>query len=1012
MPPNTDAPMAITRHFLGTLQPALASAADYLIHRYASGHELDLSKTLVVLPSGRASRRLLELLVQRGGDRWPGLRPPRILTFAAFPELLYPPRKPFADDFTQLLVWRQALFTVPHEALKAALPHPPDPDAIGAWTALCTTFRSQHRELAAEDCDFRMVADRLKKSGPAAEAARWEALALLQDQYHKCMDQLDLWDQQTARLEAVRRHECRSQKDILLVATVDISQVVCRMLDQVSDRVTALVHADESDAAGFDEYGGLRPEYWEQKHLDIPAAACRIAIDPFDQARQAVAAVAASNNQFRADQIALGVADETLVPVLLQNLDTAGTNGRWPVGKLLRQSAPWRLLSAVAAHLATAREDSPPDFDSLGDLVRHPDCSRWVRQHLQQVSSNAQVQSAAYSWLAMLDDYQAEHLQLTPGEFLGKQPRQAVVAEVCAAVDRLLATLLPNAADAHPSPRIASRQTTPTTPRSRQLQLNYQQSDTSDSVSTSTQLRPRRGLAEWSAGIVRLLQTAYEPSDESGKLAAGAAECLETLENLANQLQMLDQKQQHSPDPLLPRCSADQAIQLLLKQIADTAQSQELPDEGIDLVGWLDLPLDDSPLLVLTGFNEGAVPQSMSSDAFLPDSLRTRLKLKDNRFRYARDACAMHAILHSGRQLTIIIGRTTADGDPLSPSRLWFACDPDEVRRRVLRFYSDEPATDTAAAIESNPEPAPPVSRSLSRFSIPAPEPLPTPHSLSVTAFREYLDCPYRFYLRRELGLKFIEGNVREMSAPVFGTLIHTVLRNFGESSLKHAHEPEAIQELLLTELQQLARDSFGRTRSATVNVQLKMLENRLIAFSSWQAQTAREGWRIHRTEVTFKCTTFRDIKNRPVVLEGRIDRIDRHQQTGAWRVVDYKTGESAEPPNKTHRKKSGEWLDLQLPLYRLLANANDIHGTIETGYVQLPGDLAKIGFDPADWTDADLESAESMARTLAAEILDLKIDSVPACNERWTSDLSWICQDPVTNRNIPWAGQWRGRNG
>ncbi|MGV2333081.1 MAG UNVERIFIED_CONTAM: hypothetical protein LVR18_02790 [Planctomycetaceae bacterium] len=78
---------------------------------------------------------MLELLVQRAGERFPGLRPPRILTFANFPELLYPPQKPFADDLTQLLVWRQALFSTPHSEISAALPHAPDPDAIGAWTA-------------------------------------------------------------------------------------------------------------------------------------------------------------------------------------------------------------------------------------------------------------------------------------------------------------------------------------------------------------------------------------------------------------------------------------------------------------------------------------------------------------------------------------------------------------------------------------------------------------------------------------------------------------------------------------------------------------------------------------------------------------------------------------------------------------------------------------------------------------------------------------------------------------
>ena len=967
--------MGISRHFLGTSRPALAAAASYLIERFANGSELDLSSTVVVVPGSRASRRLLELLVQLAGERWPGMRPPRILTFAAFPELLYPPQKPFADDFTQLLVWRQALFSCPEQQLQAALPRRPDPDAIGAWTALCTTFRSQHRELAAEDSDFNTVAKKLRRDGPAAEAARWEALAKLQKTYHDCMDQQGLWDQQTARLEAVKRRECRTDKDIVLVATADISQVVCRMLDQVADRVTALIHADPADADGFDNYGGLRPDYWEKKHLDLPASACQIAANPLDQAQHAIAAIAARNGRYRADQIAIGAADETLVPVLLQHLSDAGTVGRWPVGRPLRQSTPWRLLATIAAHIATAHDDSPPDFDSLAELVRHPDCGRWIQNHLESAAVSREVRDHAREWLALLDDYQADHLQLTPGNFLGKQPRREVVAEVCRAVDLLLATLL----------------TDPPT------------------ESAFRQLKSRRSLTEWSTGLVRLLQSVYSLQVTDELLSPAVAPCIESLQHLCDQLRKLEENR-NSPQPIMPRCSADQAIQLLLKQIADTAQTDNIASDGIDVVGWLDLPLDDSPLLVITGFNEGAVPQSMAGDAFLPDSLRSRLALKDNRFRYARDACAMHAILSSGREITVIMGKTNADGDPLSPSRLWFACPPDEIRRRVLAFFSDESAAEdsqsaTAGDIQATNE------RSVSRFGIPAPISLPAPERIPVTQFREFLQCPYRYFLRRELGLAFVDGNAREINAGAFGELIHTVLKHFGDSPLRNSTDAAAIRKLLLEDLQRVACEAFGSTRSATVNVQLKMIESRLSAFAVWQAATVLEGWQIVRTEEKLKCHTFRDAKDRPVILEGRIDRIDHKQSTGEWRVVDYKTSEKGDSPNSVHRS-GGEWIDLQLPLYRLLVQANNIRGPIQLGYIQLPGDLTKVGLDQAEWTESELDSAESLARQLAAEILDLRIDAVPVLNDLRWSDLAWLCQETVIDRSIPWGGSWAGREG
>ncbi|MFN5906738.1 MAG: hypothetical protein ACK5A3_11855, partial [Planctomyces sp.] len=90
--------MTLERFFAGTDRPVLLEAVDFLAGRFACGDELDLSGVVVVVPGRRAGRRLLELLVQRHGDRWPGLRPPVIETFERFPEHLYPVQRPLAPE--------------------------------------------------------------------------------------------------------------------------------------------------------------------------------------------------------------------------------------------------------------------------------------------------------------------------------------------------------------------------------------------------------------------------------------------------------------------------------------------------------------------------------------------------------------------------------------------------------------------------------------------------------------------------------------------------------------------------------------------------------------------------------------------------------------------------------------------------------------------------------------------------------------------------------------------------
>ncbi|MBT3776242.1 MAG: DUF1592 domain-containing protein, partial [Gemmatimonadales bacterium] len=92
------------------------------------------------------------------------------------------------------------------------------------------------------------------------------------------------------------------------------------------------------------------------------------------------------------------------------------------------------------------------------------------------------------------------------------------------------------------------------------------------------------------------------------------------------------------PDLLDEECSGSAAIQALLLELRDDALPPEPRRDAVELLDWLEVPLDDAPVVMLTGFNEGMLPESVSGHAFLPDALRSRLGLIDNRRRLARDA--------------------------------------------------------------------------------------------------------------------------------------------------------------------------------------------------------------------------------------------------------------------------------------------------------------------------------------------------------------------------------------
>lgn len=971
--------MSVARHFLDWSRPVLPQAAAYLIDRYARAGELDLSSVVLVFPGRRAARRMMELLLQLAGDDYPALVPPRMVTFHQLPEMLYPQQRTLADDITQLLVWRHAMESLDPADIADALPHLPDSDALTAWMSLCRTLRDQHDELVADAVEYDTIVQLLTELNLPSEQRRWDQLRKIHAVYLQQMDTLALWDRQEARLVAIENRELVTDADIILIGTVDMNRVVRDMLTQVADRVTAIIHAPADRAALFDEFGCVIPERWQDELVAIALEQCRIVDSPADQAREAVRQLRRRQDARSADEFSIGVADESLVPLLRQELADAGASGRWPVGMTLRESRPWRLLRAIADHLASARDGAPPRFSTLCDLVRHPDV-------FTQISDRLTTGSAGGSdWLTDLDNWLSDTLQVWPGEPVGREPERETVHRILTCVHRLLGHLQ-TASDN--GPRAGAR-------RGAGNAAN-------GGAEFDRRLLEQRPLLAWAEGAGRVLAAIYADRELSDTLADQAiAACVQAWQRITAQLENI-------PASMMPQCSAAQALTFLLNQIADDGLPSADDDQAVELLGWLELEQDDAPVLVLTGFNEGQIPESVTSDVFLPNSLRERVGLTDNRRRYARDAYALTSMLHSREEMVLISGRVDEQNNPLTPSRLFFAVAPEDVPQRVTLFYRQHLMSEQSepGAVAAAPGTQPP---DVSGFVVPRPPAhLPRPQEIPVTWFRDYLACPYRYTLHRELRLSAVEDDVLELSAPAFGSLLHAVLDAFGRSEIRHATSAKDIRDFLRTELLSLAAHRFGSQRSATVNIQLSMAEERLDAFSEWQAGTAAEGWRIQQVERQLKYAEFRDLRDRPVVLTGRVDRIDRQQDSDDWRVLDYKTSEKAESPEKAHRRRDGEWVDLQLPLYLLLTRSLNLHGRVQPGYVHLPGDTSAVDCALADWDDAALESAFAEARRIATDILDLTIDRIAPGDG--TSDLSRICQDTVVNASIPWLRSWTGR--
>jgi ATP-dependent helicase/nuclease subunit B len=221
-----------------------------------------------------------------------------------------------------------------------------------------------------------------------------------------------------------------------------------------------------------------------------------------------------------------------------------------------------------------------------------------------------------------------------------------------------------------------------------------------------------------------------------------------------------------------------------------------------------------------------------------------------------------------------------------------------------------------------------------------------------------------------------------ELDARDFGTLCHAALEAMGrEPALRDCTDAVAIRNFLLAALDREATARFGAELTLPLLVQLESARQRLSRAATVQAESRADGWVIVEVERGLA------LEIGGLKVTGKIDRIDRHESTGAVRVLDYKTSDKPEEPRSAHlgRIRQGEappefaryrvgggkeiWRDLQLPLY-LRSLAGQFPGEITGGYFNLPKAATETGIALwEDYSPALADSAWTCASGVAAAI-------------------------------------------
>lgn len=835
------------------------------------------------------------------------------------------PNPRVAGDATAAAAWAQILQALAPDEAVALFP-PAARRHDFDWALQSGTMIQSLRQELTEGA-FTIEAVRRRFGDRLEEAARWEDLATLEARYHDTLHRMGLLDPIAARAAHARSGDRPPHIRHIVVASIpDPVLLLVDALNKAAETVEVDILVHAPPSLADAFDAWGRP---------IPEAWAAREIPIADPDRDLLLEASPQAQSERAVQrlraeppgtVAIGVPDPEVTPFLAAACSDAGLRAFDPADRPLSRHP---LFTILAAFIDLAVEQSYRTFSAL---LRHADV-------LAALAADAGAPTSRQC-LSELDEFQNAYLPAT---------LDAVLEALGRTADR---TSPPFPALRHAAHWLGAHLAAVQTPPGPQAIRAFLQA-----IYRARRLDPR------------------SPTDSE-------------FEAAAEQVDLVLRELEDAPPAALPRAPAD-LLALLRLRLSDARYHPIALRNDIDLEGWLELPWNDAPVLIVTGMNEGCVPDTRLRDPFLPDSLRALLGLRHDAARLARDACLMSAMIACraatpGGRATFIVGKVGPSGDPLKPSRLLFRCPDPELPARARRLFGPaeaaRPSVPSSISFRLNAAPPPDLPKNALPVS-----------RLSVTSFRAYLACPFRFYLQSVLGMEPLDDSLTGLDPRDFGILTHAALQAMGESGMWRCDDEGTLRGYLDAEVDRWVQQRFGPRPPLAVVLAVEAAKQRLGAAARTQIALAADGWELMRTETKWTGRLA------GLDLVGKIDRIDRHRRTGQWRIIDYKTSDKPTAPAEAHlaptrddtppwmtlqADKPRRWIDLQLPLYVWLLR----HGALadadaapmpaeawqhaEVAYFNLPKAVADTALTIWENFDAAvLDSATACAEEVARRI-------------------------------------------
>ncbi len=428
---------------------------------------------------------------------------------------------------------------------------------------------------------------------------------------------------------------------------------------------------------------------------------------------------------------------------------------------------------------------------------------------------------------------------------------------------------------------------------------------------------------------------------------------------------------------LTPKMKLDFAREFLLRlEAASVGESRE--KVHLEALGWLELAFEQAPDLMITGLNEGVLPNTEIGDSWLPESLRKVLGMKTNQDRFAHDIYYLKSLQEARKKqgtLQAYFLKFGARGEPMKPSRLLLKVLPEQLAARVSHCFAGKSMGLQAKAWQ--------------RDWVLQVEQEEYDSSLSASKIKDYIACPFRFYLKHKLKMKRSPENLSEWDHMEFGTIAHSVLEAMGRDAYaSKLREPFELHQWLTKALDEDIARRFASDIPLAFRIQRESLVQRLLFFAQVECEqrTKEPDWEVDACEEPFELVI------EGVTISGVIDRVDRHKG-GQYRLVDYKTGRVSNAKTehiKTIPKagipehlagtkveflvgdKAFYWANLQLPIYGL-AYLEKTGRLPELAYCALGASVKDTAYSFWEFTEEQADDAREALRDIVLAIKDQK---------------------------------------